>query len=110
MKRIAIYARHDPQGSVPEYVVYKLERLREHVGELVVVCSGAVTPTARTSLERVADVVHVRETRGFDTWAYRCGMGDVVGWEKLAAFLRRCGGRGTRWRSDDASRPICLTT
>ena len=86
MKRIAIYAFHHPQGEVPEYVLYKLERLREHVGELVVVCSGAVTPSGRASLERVADVVHVRETRGFDTWAYRCGMGDVVGWEKLASF------------------------
>lgn len=86
MKRIAIYAFYDPKGDVKEYVLYKLERLRAHVDEIIVICNGEPSPTGRANLQRVADSVHVRENQGFDAWAYRHGILEIVGLEKLARY------------------------
>lgn len=86
MKRLAIYMFYDAAGVVDEYVIYKLKKLREHVEMIVVVANGVVTPEGRAQLSLVADVVHVRENYGFDVWAYRDGLVNVIGWEKLTRF------------------------
>jgi rhamnosyltransferase len=86
MHRIGIYAFQYPRRRVPEYVLYKLEKLREHVAQLVVVCNGGLTAAGRQTLEGHADAVHVREDGDYDAGAHRHGMIDVVGWDKLASF------------------------
>lgn len=85
-RRVALYMFFNPRGEVPEYVPYKLARLREHVERIIVVCNGVLLPEGRDALERVADLVHVRENEGFDVHAYREGLLSLIGWKELAAY------------------------
>lgn len=86
MKRLAIYMIYDSAGVVADYVIYKLQKLREHVETIVVVANGNLTAESKARLATVADTVHVRENYGFDVWAYRDGLVNVVGWEKLTQY------------------------
>lgn len=86
MKRLAFYMFYDASGIVGDYISHKLTMLREHVEKIVVVCNGHLTPEGQSKLAAVADVVHVRENVGFDVWAYRDGLLNVVGWDKLAQY------------------------
>ncbi len=86
MKRLAIYMIYDSAGVVADYVIYKLQKLREHVQTIVVVANGNLTAESKARLATVADIVHVRENYGFDVWAYRDGLVNVVGWEKLTQY------------------------
>ena len=86
MKRIALYMLYDADGVVADYIVHKLGKLREHVEKIVVVSNSPLKPEGQAALKTVADVVHVRENVGFDAWAYREGLIDVIGWKELSRF------------------------
>lgn len=85
-RRLALYMFYNPTGQVPEYVTYKLEKLRAHAERIVVVCNGVLSAAGRESLEKVVDAVHVRKNEGFDVWAYREGLVNVVGWKELEKY------------------------
>jgi rhamnosyltransferase len=86
MKRLAIYMLHDESGQVADYVTFKLKKLRPHIAKLIVVCNSNLTPEGRAALETVADLVHVRKNVGFDVWAYREGLIELVGWKELGEY------------------------
>jgi rhamnosyltransferase len=86
MKRLAVYMFYDSAGVVADYVIHKLKKLRDHVETIVVVANGQLTADGKARLSTVADTVHVRENFGFDVWAYRDGLVNVVGWEKLTRY------------------------
>jgi len=85
LRRIAFYLFFDPQGIVDDYVIYKLQALREHVEHIFVVSNSTLTPEGRDRLHSVADTVWVRENVGFDVWAYKEAM-ETVGMEHLAEY------------------------
>ena len=70
-KRALFYLFYDPRGIVDEYVPYKLERLRKHAENIVVIVNGALTGEGRAALEGVADEVWERENVGFDVEGYK---------------------------------------
>lgn len=85
MKRVAFYLFFDPDGQVDDYVLYKLEQLREHVEHIFVVSNGPLSPAGRERLEPVADTVWERENVGFDVWGYKEAQ-ERFGWERLAEY------------------------
>lgn len=86
LRRIGLYMFYNAAGEVPEYVTFKLKKLRELCERVVVVCNGVLLPEGRDALESVADLVHVRKNVGFDVWAYREGLIDLIGWDELANY------------------------
>lgn len=70
-RRLILYSFYDPNGRVDEFVTYSLASLRPHAAQIVVVVNGDLDPPGRSSLERVADQVIVRENAGFDIGAHR---------------------------------------
>lgn len=85
-RRLAVYAFYDPAGHVGDFVTYKLQALREHVERLVVVVNGRLEDEGRRRLEACGATVHVRENVGFDIWAFRHALVDLIGWKDLAQF------------------------
>lgn len=85
MKRAAVYMLFDAKGVVGEYVVHKLDRLREHVQRIVVVSNGPLRAEGRSALEALGLEVVERENVGFDVWAYRAGL-EHLGWDALAQY------------------------
>lgn len=86
MKRLALYMFYDSSGVVADYVIHKLRKLKEHVAKIVAVCNGELTVEGRDRLEDVADLVHVRKNEGFDVWAYREGLIEIVGLDQLGDY------------------------
>lgn len=84
--RIAIYLFWDKDGLVDDYVTYYLRALRSVANKIIVVCNGKLTDGGRTSLEEVCDKVHIRENKGYDGWAYKDVIENVIGWERLCNF------------------------
>ena len=86
MKRLALYMLFDEAGVVEDYVLYKLSELRKHVDTIVVVSNGPLNAAGKQALADVADIVHERANNGFDVWAYREGLLEVIGWRDLADY------------------------
>lgn len=81
--RIAIYLFWDKTGDVDRYVLYYLQALREVANEIIVVCNGELSDKGRELLDGVCDIVHQRENVGYDGWAYKDVIDNVIGWDKL---------------------------
>ncbi|GGA65323.1 hypothetical protein GCM10011490_15000 [Pseudoclavibacter endophyticus] len=84
-KRIAFYLFFDADGQVDDYVVYKLEQLRQHTSHIFVVSNGPLTPAGRQRLEGVADTVWERQNVGFDVWGYKEAQ-EQFGWDRLGEY------------------------
>lgn len=85
MRRAVIYLFYDKFGQVDDYVVYNLEKLREHAELIFVVSNCQLTPESKQKLAPAADTVWERENTGFDVMAYRDAM-EKVGAETLGGF------------------------
>lgn len=85
LKRLAIYFFYDESGIVDDYVPYFLADLKKNISYLVVVCNGFIDDEGRDKLNMFADQIIVRENKGFDAWAYKCGI-ETLGWRKISGF------------------------
>ena len=85
MRRYAIYLFFDADGVVDDYVIYKLEKLREHVESIFVVVNEPLTAEGRARLEAVADSVMTRRNSGLDVGAYQDALRQV-GWDRLSGY------------------------
>ncbi|MBS7398141.1 MAG: hypothetical protein KIG32_06960 [Ruminiclostridium sp.] len=81
--RVAIYLFFDKNGIVDEYVTHYLRALQSITSELIVVCNGKLTVSGKEKLETVCTKVHQRYNKGFDGWAYKDVIDNVIGWEKI---------------------------
>ncbi|MGN1422434.1 MAG: rhamnan synthesis F family protein [Oscillospiraceae bacterium] len=84
--RVAIYLFWDKDGLVDDYVTYYLKALRSVANRIIVVCNGKLTDEGRAALEEVCDKVHIRENKGYDGWAYKDVIENVIGWERLCNY------------------------
>lgn len=85
MKRVAFYLFYDEQGIVDDYVIYKLNALREFVEHIFVVSNSQLTPESRKKLEAVSDTIFCRENIGFDVWGYKEAM-EKFGTDRLKDY------------------------
>jgi len=84
-RRIIFYLLYDTRGVAEDYVLYKLEKLREQSEFIFVVVNGDLTDVSRTALNKVADVVWTRPNIGFDVWGYKSAL-EQFGIDRLAEF------------------------
>ncbi|MDQ1204246.1 rhamnan synthesis F family protein [Microbacterium sp. SORGH_AS_0862] len=84
-RRVVFYLLYDKRGEVDDYIVYKLERLKEHADHLFVVFNGMLGDEGRSRLESVADTVWERPNVGFDVWGYKEALAHF-GEESLAEY------------------------
>lgn len=82
--RVAIYLFFDKNGIVDDYVTTYLKGLGEVANEIIVVCNGKLTVSGKEKLEAVCTKVHQRYNKGFDGWAYKDVIDNVIGWEKIS--------------------------
>ncbi len=84
--RVAIFLYYDATGVVDDYIVYYLSNLRRIVSRLIVVCNGYISEEGNKTLSELADIVYVRENKGFDGWAYKDVLENVIGWDNVVNY------------------------
>ncbi len=85
MNRAIIYFLYHPQGDLPDYVIYKLNRLRPHASYIRVVVNGNLSDENVGKLEEIVDAVQLRPNVGLDVGAYKDAMLDF-GFDNLQEF------------------------
>ena len=85
MERLLIYFVYDKDGTIDDYILFALEKLRPFVEKLLVVANGKVCEKGQRDLARWADEVTIRPNTGFDVWAYKTGI-ESVGWDRLEDY------------------------
>ena len=83
--RAGIFFFYDKDGIVDKYVECLLEDMKKSMEYLLIVCNGKLNAEDRKKLEVIANVVIVRENKGYDVWAYKTGI-EYLGWEKLQQY------------------------
>ncbi|MBQ2799661.1 MAG: hypothetical protein IJF09_09770 [Ruminiclostridium sp.] len=84
--RVAIFLYYDATGIVDDYIVYYLSQLKGLVSRLIVVCNGYISEEGRSTLSSIADTVYERENKGFDGWAYKDVLENVIGWDNVVNY------------------------
>ena len=85
-KRLGIFAMHDDNGEVKEYVSYLLREVKEMLSELVVVSNGELTENAKQELKKYTKLVFVREDQGYDATAFKEAQINYIGWEMINEY------------------------
>ncbi len=85
VKRIAFYLLWDKEGLVDRYVLYCLEKLRQHVEHIIVISNGPVSSDGRAQLDAVVDEVWERKNVGLDVGGYKEAL-DRFGFDRLAEY------------------------
>lgn len=85
MKKLAIFAHHDPKGAVRAYIVNCLNGLRETVDDILVVINGELSQEGRATLQGLGVECIVRANEGFDFWAWKAGL-DFLGMDKVREY------------------------
>ncbi len=86
MKSLAIYVVYDKDGIVDKYIFRAIEELQLVCNELIVVVNGSLEKQYLDSLCEVADLVIVRENKGFDAGAYADVIIHHIGKEKIGLY------------------------
>ena len=85
MKRILFYVFYDEKGIVDDYIVYQINKLREHVDHIVFVVNGLLTPDSRQKINPIVDILFCRKNEGFDVGGHKEALA-FVGPEKLNQY------------------------
>ncbi len=85
MRRVAFYLFYDERGIVDDYIIYKLEKLREFVDNIFVISNSKVDSENQKKIEKVCDTFQVRQNIGFDVWGYKEAM-ELFGREQLREY------------------------
>lgn len=85
VRRMAIYALHDPDGVLDAYRSHCLRSLRSVADGIVAVVNGQLTCESHEMLESIVDLVIIRENGKGEMEAWYEGMAKV-GWEALGAY------------------------
>jgi lipopolysaccharide biosynthesis protein len=79
--RLGVFAHYDPEGVVDEYVVRLVKALREVCDLLVFVSASPGLLPSNVHVD--ADLVIVRENRGFDFSSWKAGLDAVPHWDRF---------------------------
>lgn len=83
--RAILYLLYHPEGILPEYVIFKLQRLRPHADYIRVVVNGTLDKSDIKQLKTVVDAVQLRNNTGLDVGAYKDAILDI-GFDELSKF------------------------
>ena len=83
--RAGIFCVYDKDGIIDDYIIVLLDALRKHLGYILTMVNGKLTPEGRDKLKTVCDEIIVRKNKGLDSWAYKEGI-DYIGWDKLNEY------------------------
>lgn len=83
MKRVAVFAHHDRDDLVDQYIWYYLEDLKRVSSSIVFVTTSNISAADMTRLKAVCNLVIVRQNIGYDFAGWKMGLGSI---ENLAAF------------------------
>ena len=76
--RLFILSIFDKNGIVDDYVFCVINFIRAHVRKIIVVINGVINSYYSERLNEVADIVLVRENKGFDAGAYHHVLVDIL--------------------------------
>lgn len=86
MKRLGIFVFYDRNGIVDDYCIYIIKELKTVCSNVAVICNGAITENSMAILREAADLVFVRENRGYDALAYKYALEQAIGWTSVAGY------------------------
>lgn len=91
MKRAALFFMYDKQGIVDRYVLELLKDIKTNVDKLVIIVNGSLNDEGVKAFDKISDKVIYRENKGFDVYAYRCGLSylrskDINVWDEVVMF------------------------
>lgn len=86
LKRCGIFVVYDRKGIIDDYCVYILKELKTVCSNVAVICNGEITKNSMRILEKEADLVFVRENKGYDALAYKFGLEQLIGWTSVADY------------------------
>lgn len=84
--RLCIFVFYDPCGIVDDYVPYLLNDLKKNVDRLLVVVNGNLSKAGNTILHSITEDVVIRENTGYDFFAWRYALLEVLGWDEVSSY------------------------
>ncbi len=76
-KRLAVFAYHDKNGVVDDYVIFILKAIREHCKDVCVVISGVVNADGERRLKLNSTQIIFKDNVGYDFAAYKQAILDT---------------------------------
>lgn len=86
MSRLGIFQMSDKDGIVERYITYLLADLRENLDRLVVIVNGTLQEDEAKKLAPYADHVFYRENVGFDAYAFRQAILELIGLDEIRQY------------------------
>lgn len=86
MKRLCIFVTYDHEGIVDGYIGYMLQRLRNVVDFLCVVCNYKFVSYGLGNVQLFADRIFYRENMGYDAGAYKDVLCRELGWDVICGY------------------------
>ncbi len=91
MNRAALFFMYDKQGIVDRYVLELLKDIKANVDRLIIIVNGSLNTEGEEAFAKISDKVIYRENKGFDVYAYRCGLSylrsnDINVWDEVVMF------------------------
>lgn len=85
MKRAIVFSHFNLQGTTDDYVFYWLAELKKVASFICFVSNSPLTELAKKRVLEFADVIFIRENKGYDfaAWSYTLKK---VTWEKISSF------------------------
>lgn len=69
--RLVLFAHHDDEGKIDDYVLYHLEKLRDCKCNIVFISKNNIISDELSRIELLADIIAIREDVGRDFGAWR---------------------------------------
>ena len=85
-KRLGIFLFFDKDGRADRYIRYLLESIRPSLDHLITIINGSADGAASAMLSELSDEVIKRENVGLDIAAWKTGITEVCGREKLNGY------------------------
>lgn len=86
MNRLGIFSFYDRDGIVDLYIEYLLEDLKKNLKYLIIVVNGKVNGIGKKILDKYADLLLIRENKGFDGGAYKDVLVNILGEDKIKSW------------------------
>ena len=85
-KRLGIFLFYDKDGRADRYIKYLLDSIRPSLDHLIIIVNGYADDDAKAMLSGSGDELVIRENKGLDIAAWKQGITEVCGKEKLEEY------------------------
>lgn len=71
MKRLGVLLFFDKDGIADDYILYMLEKFKEHTDELLFICNGDITEDSYDKVSQFVAKIYKRENAGYDAGGWK---------------------------------------